>query len=90
MGKKESRAVRLSDALDIPLDTLCDIPHIEILGCNEITVENFRGILDYDENSFKINTKSGIIKIDGSSLLIASVTDESVSLRGTIARIEFI
>ena len=90
MGKKETRAVKISDALDIPLDTLCDIPHIEILGCNEITVENFRGILDYDENSFKINTGSGIIKVDGKDLMIASVTDESVSLRGSIIKIEFI
>ena len=90
MGKKESMATRISDALDIPLDTLCDMPHIEIMGRDEITVENFRGILDYDENSFKINTKSGIIKIDGTDLVISSITDDGVSLRGCIVRIEYI
>lgn len=90
MGKKENKAAKVADALDIPLDALCDLPKIEITGNSEINIENLRGILDYDENSFKINTRSGIVKIDGSGLILSSVTDENVCLKGNIIRIEFI
>lgn len=90
MRKKETKAVRAANSLDMPLDAVCDMPKTEILGKNEIYIENFRGILDYDENSFKINTRAGIIKIDGNDLILSYVTDEGVCLKGNIIRIEFI
>ena len=90
MGKKEKNITKVADALDLPLDALCNIPKTQILGRSEVDVENFRGILDYNENSFKINTQTGIIKIDGSDLVISSITDESVRVRGNIIRLEFI
>ena len=90
MGKKEKNITKVADALDLPLDALCNIPKTQILGRSEVDVENFRGILDYNENSFKINTQTGIIKIDGSELVISSITDESVRVRGNIIRLEFI
>lgn len=87
---KKNKAVRVSEALDVPLDAVADLPRLELTGQNELNIENLRGILDYDENSLKLNTRAGIIKIDGSELLLASVTDESVCLKGNIIRIEFI
>lgn len=90
MGKKEKNITKVADVLDLPLDALCNIPKTEIIGNSEVSVENFRGIIDYNENSFKINTQSGIIKIDGSDLVISSITDEGVRVRGTIIRLEFI
>ena len=86
---KKNRAVRVSEALDVPLDAVCD-PRIELVGSSELNVENLRGILDYDENSLKLNTRAGIIKIDGSDLVLTSVTDENVCVKGSIIRIEFI
>ena len=90
MGKKEKNITKVADVLDLPLDALCNIPKTEIIGNSEVSVENFRGIIDYNENSFKINTQSGIIKIDGSDLVISSITDEGVRVRGNIIRLEFI
>jgi len=90
MEKNNVKTKKLADALDFPLDAVCDVPRIEISGKNEILIENFRGILDYDTDSFKINSKIGIIKIDGDELLISSITDEAVHVKGKIFRIEFI
>ena len=88
MRKKEKRAQRVADMLDLPLDVITDIPHIEIMGRSEILVENIRGILDYNESCIKINTTIGIVKIDGDELLIEAISDESVSIKGTIVRVE--
>ncbi len=87
--KKKNRSVNPDNSLSVQ-DILRELPKTEIIGKNEIYIENFRGILDYDEQSFKINTRSGIIKIDGSKLALDFVTDEGVCLKGNIIRIEFI
>lgn len=88
--KSGEKAMRIADALDLPLDVMCDVPRTEIIGRSRINIENFRGILDYNENCVKINTTSGIIKIDGDELFIESITDEGVCIRGTLIRFEFI
>ena len=90
MKKKEKLAAKVAGVLDVPLDAVCDVPRPEITGRSRVCIENFRGILDYDESAFKINTKSGIIKIEGSELFIESITDDAVSLKGHIIRLEFI
>lgn len=90
MVKKEKTISKVADALDLPLDALSNTPRTEIIGTCKVIVENFRGIIDYNENSFKINTHSGIIKIDGDELVISSITDEEVCVVGKIVRVEFI
>ncbi len=89
-NKERNTRDKIADALDLPLDVLCDIPRIEIIGCSQINVENFRGILDYGENSIKINSNTGIIKIEGDGLLIESISDEGVFVKGRILRVEFL
>ena len=90
MKNKETRAQRISAALDLPLDVLCDIPKIEIMGKSNLGIENFRGILDYNENCVKVNTTVGILKIDGEDLFIESITDEGIMIKGSIIRVEFV
>lgn len=90
MRKKEPKSSKIARALDLPLDVICDIPKTEIMGNREVSIENFRGVLDYNENSIKINTTVGIIKIDGDELFIDSITDEGAFVKGHIIRLEFI
>ena len=91
MKKKENKtAYKIAGALDLPLDVLCDIPRTEIMGCSQVCIENFRGILGYEETCIKINSNTGIIKIEGDGLYIESITDEGVFIKGRILRIEFL
>ena len=90
MKRKEKKVQQIADALDLPLDVICDIPRSEIMGNSQISIENIRGILDYNESCIKINTTVGIIKIDGDELFIDSISDESASVKGRIIRIEFV
>lgn len=90
MKKKEKKSERIADMLDMPLDVLCDMPRTEISGRSRVYVENFRGILDYNESCIKINTTTGIVKIDADNLVIESITDEGVWIKGMVIRIEFI
>lgn len=89
MKKKEKRAEKIAEALDLPLDILCDIPRSELMGNSQLNIENIRGVLDYTENSIKINTTVGIIKIEGDELFIDNISDENIFIKGRIVRMEF-
>ena len=45
-------------------------------------MENFRGVLDYNEEAVKINTTVGILEIAGSDIYIESITDELILIKG--------
>ena len=90
MKRKEKNAQLIADVLDLPLDVISDVPRIEIVGKSNLSVENIRGILDYNESCIKINTTEGIVKIEGDGLFIDSISDESVFIKGLIVRFEFI
>jgi len=90
MRKKEKRAEKIAEALDLPLDILCDIPRSELMGNSQLNIENIRGVLDYNENSIKINTTVGIVKIEGDELFIDNISDESIFIKGRIVRMEFV
>ncbi len=90
MKKKEQKVQRIADALDVPLNVLSDIPRIELMGKSNLSIENFRGILDYGENSVKVNTTVGIVEIKGQNLFIESITDEGILIKGSIESIVFI
>lgn len=90
MKKKEPASFRVARALDMPLDVICDVPRIELMGNSSVNIENFRGILDYSEKCIKINTTVGIVEINGEDILIESITDESIMLKGEFTGIRFV
>ncbi len=62
---------------------------VTVVGNSEIMVEGLRGILDYNSETFRVNTVSGILLVTGTQLEISSLTAQEVSLKGRIASIEF-
>ncbi|MBE7034092.1 MAG: sporulation protein YqfC [Ruminococcaceae bacterium] len=90
MKKKGNRIQNIAEALDFPLDVISDIPRSEIMGNCQLSIENIRGVLDYNENCIKINTTVGIIKIDGDELFIDNISDENIFVKGRIIRLEYI
>ncbi|MGN1097575.1 MAG: YabP/YqfC family sporulation protein [Clostridia bacterium] len=62
---------------------------LTIVGNSELLVEGLRGILDYNSETFRVNTVSGIIIVTGSGLEISALTSEEVTLKGKISSIEF-
>lgn len=92
MAKKETRPVkeRLAESLELPMDTVLNLPKTVIIGNKSVVIDNFKGIIDYDASFFRVNTRESIIKISGDNLEISAITDESVRLCGTIFSVEFL
>ena len=56
---------RIDKILEIPQEVYSNIPKITITGFNEIILENYKGILEYEELFASISTYIGVVNING-------------------------
>lgn len=80
----------LSNALELPKDIVLDVAKVTLVGSNNITVENHKGILEYNEDQIRVNTGSGVLAIAGSKLIIKSILQEEISITGEIRGITYV
>ena len=79
---------RLDKILEIPEEVYTNVPKITITGFSEIILENYKGILEYEEFFIKVDTEIGTININGYKLTLEQITDEDIGIKGTIKSIE--
>ena len=88
--KKESIQEQLTQALDIPTEVITDMPVITLIGNKEINIENFSGLLEYTRQKIRLNTRAGILVIDGIELEAKNMTAERICIKGNILHITFV
>lgn len=86
---KKSIKKGITSALEIPAETIMDIPVITLCGKNELDIENYKSILEYGLEKIAVNTGIGVVEISGSSLELKSVTGEVICVKGSISGISF-
>ena len=67
-NKMDNLKYNISEALELPKDIVMDLPKITIIGNIQINILNHKGIIEYTENTLRINSSIGIIKIEGTKL----------------------
>lgn len=80
---------RINDFLEMPEEITTNKPRITILGFDEIVIENYKNILEYDEVFIKINTHIGAININGFNLKLIQMNKEDIMITGKIDSLEF-
>lgn len=56
---------RLSERFDIPQDIIAKAPMLLAYGNNRLCIDNYRSIIEYTEESVKIQTKQKKIYVKG-------------------------
>ena len=79
---------RLDKILELPQEVCSDVPKISLTGFDEMIIENFKGILEYEEFFVRINTYIGIITINGLHLNLENMTNDDIKVTGQIESIE--
>lgn len=79
---------RIDKILEFPQEVYSNIPKITIIGFNEIILENYKGIVEYEEFYTSISTYIGIVNISGSSLNLEKMTNDDIKITGKIESIE--
>ena len=85
---KKKNLKRLDKILELPQEVYSNIPKIIITGSDEMIIENFKGILEYEEFFVRINTHIGIVSINGYELNLENMTDDDIKVTGKIESID--
>lgn len=86
MKKKKYR--KFDKALELPQEVCSNIPKITMVGFDEMVIENFKGILEYEEFFVRINTHIGIVNINGYQLNLENMTNDDIKVTGKIESVD--
>ncbi len=79
----------VSNRLGLPADILAGAPIITATGRNELCVENYKGIIEYNGNVIKVQTKLCRVCIEGKNLNILYFTEDEMRVTGYIQAIYY-
>lgn len=80
---------KILSKLDFPRDISLDLPKIIVVGNREITIENHRGIMAFETNMVKINSRIGAITIKGEKFEILFIGETSITINGIFNGISY-
>lgn len=87
--KKLKKYSKLDNLLELPREVASSDVKLTLNGFEEILIENYKNILEYQDILIKINTFEGAITIYGFNLKLEQMTDEDIKVIGKIDSIEF-
>lgn len=80
---------KLDEILEIPIELSTNTPKVTVVGFEKILIENYKGILEYQEYFVRLSTYIGIININGFGLNLEEMTKDDLLVTGKIDRIDF-
>ena len=86
--KMKNKVNNINKMLEMPKEVYTNEPKITIIGFNEMIIENYKGILEYEEYYVKVNTYIGILNINGVNLKLEKMTEEELNIIGKIEKTE--
>lgn len=88
-NKSLKKQNRFDELLEIPKEISSQEPKITVMGFKELLIENYKGILEYQDFYIRINTYIGIININGFDLDLNEMTSDDLLIKGKIESIDF-
>ena len=83
------RARKLDEILEIPVELSTNKPKITVLGFEKVLIENYKGILEYQDYFVRLSTYIGNININGFNLKLEEMTSDDILVTGKIDSIDF-
>ena len=80
---------RTTEILELPKEDVSNSPKITMTGFNEVLIENFKGILEYEDFFVRIGTYIGNVNINGFNLKLNQMNDEDILVTGKIESVGF-
>ncbi|WP_411168644.1 sporulation protein YqfC [Clostridium sp. MB05] len=88
-GKIEKSREVIAEKFDLPKDIVLNVPKITIIGNDEITIENHKGIILFERNIIRVNTKVKVINIEGENFEILYIGDSTITISGKFKSISY-
>lgn len=78
------------ESLKLPKDSLLGASIVTVTGNTEAFVENYKGMIEYTEESILLQGKTCKIHIVGKKLSIDYYTNEDMKISGRIRSVEYL
>ena len=78
----------INKMLEMPREIYTKEPKISLIGFDEMIIENYKGILEYEDYFVKINTYIGNININGFNLKLENMSEDDIKIRGKIDSVD--
>lgn len=88
-GKKISLKERLADSVDMSKEIILDSAKIIFIGPREVTVENYKSIIEYTDTKIILDSKPSKLKFEGTNLEVKTITQDFLYIIGKISKLEF-
>ncbi len=89
MRKPKKKQNRFEELLEIPKEISSQNPKITIMGFEELFIENYKAILEYQDFYVRLSTHIGIINVNGFELKLNEMTNDDILITGKIEGIDF-
>ena len=86
--RKRNQHNKIDRILELPKEVYSNVPKIIVTGFDEMVIENFKGILEYEEFFVRINTHIGLININGYGLSLENMTNDDIKVKGKIESLD--
>lgn len=80
---------KLASAASMPKDVVLGASVVTIIGTGEVCIENYRGIVEYNDILIRVQTKESQIRIHGKHLQIQYYTNDEMKITGRILSLEY-
>ena len=88
MTEKTKFVQRLTSGLDIPAESLADLPRITISGPDRVLVEGHRGLLEYADDRIAAAGPGFRILIKGEKLALVAMNRQELVVSGRLWAVE--
>lgn len=79
---------RFNEISEISEELTMGLPKIVILAKKECLIENYKGIIEYENQKIRLMTISGEVIIEGNNLHINEIGEGEMIIKGHICRLE--
>lgn len=86
----KTKTDKLLDSLQLPKDILRGDMRITLTGNREVWIENYKGLLEYTNQSIILQGKSCKVQFEGKCLNVEYYTNEDMKLTGRIMSIKYL
>ena len=79
----------LAEGLELPKDVSCGVVIVTVTGRRALVLENYRGIISYEDDCIVIQTRDCKVTVCGCRLKVDYYTNEEMKIVGLIHQISY-
>lgn len=88
--EKSTLREKFADGIDISKEVILDVVLVNLIGDRELTIENYKSIMEYSDTCIVIKAKPYNVKVIGAGLEIRNINRELLYITGRIYDFSFL